>query len=472
MWKPVFFGIVAILATPLLVLWGAAGWVLTRPPLVAATTSVAAVLALAIAAYVDNATMLFDVPAVLAVALGLLMTLPKKTLYNWSLLIAFLSFAIARRVCLPTPSTSLADWITVLGCVGLLWSYTATRKLWVSANLETLTTIEDRLYNAHIMAEYKMLKIGGLGTVHVPYCGEKRDESRLPPLNLVLVHGYAAGNAFWATNLQTLAKHYNVYAVEWLGIGRSDRPDPKFASYDEADAFFVDAIERWRKEIQLDHFVLAGHSMGGIFVTHYAVKYPERVEQLILISPAGVGYPPKDASEPRSFFFRIVRMGWRAEITPMAIVRYLGPFGHKLVSWILQRRMSWLPDTSVLKSGILDPALIADYMYHNWALKKSGDVAMNTHLLPGAFGKRALRDALLPGQIKMPVTFLYGGGSDWMDFNHGQDVVDRLKSTQYASLRKVPLAGHQVFMDNAAAFNSMLIDAITDGLELRSFRTE
>ncbi|KDO16796.1 hypothetical protein SPRG_17713 [Saprolegnia parasitica CBS 223.65] len=97
---------------------------------------------------------------------------------------------------------------------------------------------------------------------------------------------------------------------------------------------------------------------------------------------------------------------------------------------------------------------------------------MNTHLLPGAFGKRALRDDLLPGQIKMPVTFLYGGGSDWMDYNHGQDVVDRLKTTQYASLRKVPLAGHQVFMDNAAAFNTMLIDAITDGLELRSFRTE
>ncbi|OQR98972.1 serine protease family S33 [Achlya hypogyna] len=470
MWKPVVFGVASVVAVPLLLLWGAIGWLLTRPTIVAATASVIVVLALAIAAYVQDHVMLFDFPAALAAAFGLLLLCPRKTLYNLPLFVAFFSFAIARRICLSSPPMALANWITVLSCVGLVWGYTCALRLWIPANFDALASIEDMLYKSHIMSDYKLLKIGGLGTVHVPYCGVT-DESRLPPLNLVLVHGYAAGNAFWATNLQTLAKQYNVYAVEWQGIGRSDRPDPNFKTYEEADAFFVDAIERWRKEVQLEQFVLAGHSMGGIFVTHYAVKYPQRVEQLILISPAGVGYPPKEAHAPKSLFFRVVHLGWKSEITPMALVRFFGPFGPKLVSWILQRRMNWLPETSVLKSGILDNALIAEYMYHNWALKKSGDVAMNTHLLPGAYGKRALRDKLLPGQVKMPVTFIYGGGSDWMDFNHGQDVVDRLKATQYASLRKVPLAGHQVFMDNSAAFNAVLIEAITDGLQLEPFRT-
>ncbi|OQR95690.1 serine protease family S33 [Thraustotheca clavata] len=465
MWRSVAFGTAAIVAVPLLILWSIVGYILSRPLGVAAVISVVVVLALTTAAEVHERLVLFDFVAVLAVAFGALVLLPKKALHESLVLGAFLAYAISRRVCLTIENEkekTYADWITVLSCVGLAWGFVCAQKYWIPARLEELTKLEDKLYKTHIMTEYKMLKVGGLGTVHIPYCGEQKDESRLPPLNLVLIHGYAAGNAFWATNLQTLAKQYNVYAVEWIGIGRSDRPDPSYKSYEDADRFFVDAIERWRKEIQLDQFVLAGHSMGGIFVTHYALKYPQNVEQLILISPAGVGYPPKDNS-PRSFFFRVIRYGWGMKLTPMSFVRFMGPFGKRLVRWILQRRMSWLPDTSVLKTGVLDSAMVAEYMYHNWALKKSGEVAIHTHLLPGAYGIKPLRDDLLPNQIQMPVTFIYGGGSDWMNFEYGQEVVDRLSPTQYATLKKVPYAGHQVFMDNSADFNSILIESITLG---------
>ncbi|OQR81789.1 hypothetical protein THRCLA_23297 [Thraustotheca clavata] len=53
-----------------------------------------------------------------------------------------------------------------------------------------------------------------------------------------------------------------------------------------------------------------------------------------------------------------------------------------------------------------------------------------------------------------------------MDSEDGQKVVDWLRPYQYAALRKVPGAGHQVFMDNSAAFNSILIDSITLGMQL------
>lgn len=58
------------------------------------------------------------------------------------------------------------------------------------------------------------------------------------------------------------------------------------------------------------------------------------------------------------------------------------------------------------------------------------------------------------------MTFLYGGGSDWMNHEHGQKVVQKLKRSQYASFRRVTLSGHQVFLDNPTAFNRELLQAI------------
>ena len=38
----------------------------------------------------------------------------------------------------------------------------------------------------------------------------------------------------------------------------------------------------------LKDFVLAGHSFGGFICGHYAVKYPEHIKKLLLMSPIGV----------------------------------------------------------------------------------------------------------------------------------------------------------------------------------------
>ncbi|KAF1322382.1 hypothetical protein FI667_g11361, partial [Globisporangium splendens] len=336
-------------------------------------------------------------------------------------------------------------------------------KFWIPARYEDLERVERHILSHNLRVPFDMMKIAGLGTVFVPCT----DNSSTKKQTIVLVHGFAAGNALWACNLEHLAQYYNVYAIEWVGTGRSDRPD--FASYE------------------------------AMFASSYAVRFPDRVDHLVLVSPAGVGHPPPPGPQPLGI--KIFRFLWNLRLTPMvnvawheqSVARYAGPFGPSLLRFIASARISVMPETSAIKRGLIPKEVVAEYWYHNWALKKSGEIAMHTHLLPGVFARKPLCEMLTPATIKVPITFMYGGGPDWMDSSHGEKVLCQMQigvdfcdsvfgnahllndyglhillvqvaesfvNHQRVQVLKVPLAGHQVFMDNVDAFNTMLIDAL------------
>lgn len=149
-------------------------------------------------------------------------------------------------------------------------------------------------------------------------------------------------------------------------------------------------------------------------------------------------------------------------MTPMSIARFVGPYGPQLVSNILHKRISFMPTNSAMRDGSLDLNDLSEYLYHNWALKPSGERTMTTHLAPGAHAVRPLIDTLSPEVIKMPLTFIYGGGSDWMDYRHGLKVVEKFeRGGKNAALFRVPDAGHQVFLDNPEGFNRVLVDCLS-----------
>ncbi|OAX76873.1 hypothetical protein ACJ72_08834, partial [Emergomyces africanus] len=124
--------------------------------------------------------------------------------------------------------------------------------------------------------------------------GEKTEQ------NLVILHGYGAGLGFFYKNFEALsrAKGWQLYALDMLGMGRSTRPPFKIHSkhrqkaIGEAEDWFIDALEEWRIKRKLDRFTLLGHSLGGYMAVAYALKYPGRLNKLILASPVGIPEDP------------------------------------------------------------------------------------------------------------------------------------------------------------------------------------
>jgi pimeloyl-ACP methyl ester carboxylesterase len=71
---------------------------------------------------------------------------------------------------------------------------------------------------------------------------------------------------------------FHVLALTRRGHGDSDYPE---AGYD-ADTLVAD-IRQFMDALHIEKAVLAGHSLAGVELTHFAATYPERVEKLIYL---------------------------------------------------------------------------------------------------------------------------------------------------------------------------------------------
>ncbi len=72
-----------------------------------------------------------------------------------------------------------------------------------------------------------------------------------------------------------LASRFTVVGLTRRGHGQSDRPD---SGYD-LDTF-VEDVRRFLDALGIERSILVGHSFGGLEVSLFAIRYPERVEAI------------------------------------------------------------------------------------------------------------------------------------------------------------------------------------------------
>ncbi|KAK2466488.1 hypothetical protein APHAL10511_002130 [Amanita phalloides] len=326
------------------------------------------------------------------------------------------------------------------------------------------------------------------------------------PPPAVLLHGYGAGLGFFFRNYSSLAtwaghRRSAVYAVDWLGMGRSARvPFSVKAKRDdipervrETESFFIDSLEQWRAKVGLEKMTLIGHSLGAYFSVAYALKYPSRVNKLILLSPAGVPRGPNttmpsreltddsetqslggDAepvsapkltkiksqqevakgqeSRTRKLFTYLWEEGW----SPFQVVRASLFWGPWLIGKYSSRRFFGLAEE--------DTRDMHDYIMNITLAKGSGEYCISHILAPGAHAHSPLVDRI--PALKIPITFVYGE-QDWMDPQGGIDSVERLRQAGNGQGRMyiVNNAGHHVYLDNPEAVNGLLVKELNRAIQ-------
>lgn len=107
---------------------------------------------------------------------------------------------------------------------------------------------------------------------------------------LVLLHGFADSKEVWLETAKLLTPHFHVIIPDLPGWGDSSRV--KGGSYTvEAQAARLQAFVQ---ALQLQRFVLVGHSLGGAIAGVYAADHPEHVSSLALIDSFGLKYNEND----------------------------------------------------------------------------------------------------------------------------------------------------------------------------------
>ena len=324
-------------------------------------------------------------------------------------------------------------------------------------------------------------------------------------------------------------------------MGRSARPafrihaKDKAGKINEAESWFVDALEAWRVErgIPMGGMTLVGHSLGGYLAVAYALKYPGRLDKLILASPVGIPEDPYAVSAelpegqveeqeaggngkeaPKRPYPRWFSTLWEANVSPFSLVRWAGPLGPRLVSGWTTRRFSHLPED--------EASALHDYSYSLFRQKGSGEYALSYILAPGAFARSPLvrrihgvgRQYLgphdhpvpdtepgveangsssslaarhRPRENGIPVVLMYGE-NDWMDVAGGFAAEEKIKQEKRLALKGkskeererdngdakvviIPRAGHHLYLDNAEDFNRALLEEMED-VERRQRRLE
>jgi pyruvate dehydrogenase E2 component (dihydrolipoamide acetyltransferase) len=102
---------------------------------------------------------------------------------------------------------------------------------------------------------------------------------------VLLVHGFGGDLNSWLFNHESLATgERTVYAIDLPGHGGSTR-EVGPANLD----FFVDTVDRFINELELERIHAVGHSLGGAVVVSAALARPERFVSTVVIASAGLG---------------------------------------------------------------------------------------------------------------------------------------------------------------------------------------
>ncbi len=100
---------------------------------------------------------------------------------------------------------------------------------------------------------------------------------------VVFLHGSWHDSSQWVSVMELLAEDFHCLAPDLLGFGESE-----FPNVHHSIDLHVECLAEFLSSLKLEKVNLVGHSLGGWIAASYALKYPHKVNNLVLLAPEGV----------------------------------------------------------------------------------------------------------------------------------------------------------------------------------------
>lgn len=246
---------------------------------------------------------------------------------------------------------------------------------------------------------------------------------------VVLIHGFGVSSYSWRYTMPALAKAgYHVIAVDWKGFGLSS----KTFEADYSHAAQADFVASVMDALNVKRATLIGHSMGSNVLAHFALKYPDRVEKLVIVD--GIIIETSEGDDWTSLLWFPPARRWAQLIFQWFIVTP-------------QTTSDWLRDAyhdpTDLTQEVLDNYLLPMNI-KDWDLALLGIIRdSNQNALPRPFST-----------ITAPMLIAWGENDPWIPVATGAKLHAQLPQSKWLMFSNT---GHMLMEEQPSAFNQQLL---------------
>jgi len=244
------------------------------------------------------------------------------------------------------------------------------------------------------LLQAETLRLTGRYTTRIVKAGKGN-----PPL--LLLHGTGGHVENYACNIAPLSNHFEVVAMDFLWHGRSQTTgfDP------EIIPTLVDQVLDVIDTLGYSRIHLEGQSLGGWVAMQFALRYPERLDKLVLTTPMGYvpdagtvpGYTPKDATalresnlhtlrepSPENIRLRLERIvADTGLVRDEAIAVRHAFYNDPAVNAVQQQFMAQYPDGELVRRHVVTDAMAARICAETlvyWGEKNETPIEVGQHL--------------------------------------------------------------------------------------------
>jgi 2-hydroxy-6-oxonona-2,4-dienedioate hydrolase len=248
---------------------------------------------------------------------------------------------------------------------------------------------------------------------------------------LILIHGSGPGATGWSNfsgNIDALARHFHVYAIDMPGWGESDPCTKETLDHVGATIQFMDTLG-------IEKAALIGNSMGGIIALAVSVDHPDRVSHVITMGP-GAHPGPKlfSAGDGPTEGLKVLQQAYRTP-TPEAM--------QALVSIMVYDKSFATPELCKARSdaAMARPEHLANFLD---MMSKGGPV-----------NRWAPLDDL--AKSRTPALLIHGRDDRVVPYEHSLILNAYIPNSRLVIFNR---CGHWAMIEHADEFNRLVIDFV------------
>ncbi len=157
---------------------------------------------------------------------------------------------------------------------------------------------------------------------------------------LVLMHGVGGNSLQWMSNIESLSKQYKVFAIDNINDNGRSIPIKNISSAND----YISWLDELFDELGLKEGInVVSLSYGGWIASQYALKFPDRINKLVLLAPVGT--------------VAQLSLGWVARAVLVALpFKY---FSRKFVYWLAEDTLKYRKNGHSLVEEHIDETFMA-----------------------------------------------------------------------------------------------------------------